>query len=402
MTKDKIYFLSAFFGLLAGNMFNYAIVIFSHSLSEDKSFASTVFFIAYLPFLLFSFRAGFVLDKYSRKLILFLSQLVTASCGFFPGLLTYLGYLDSSNKEILYLFAFINGIAMTFIMPGRFTVLGELVTHDKIAKNTVILNFIILFGFALSPVISGIIRDQFSYATLLMVTGSIYFFSAMILSIIPIPHEKVHNHPHRKEAFMESFNFVKKEKLVNQALLAMFFGMFIVGVIQVLLPDFAKEILKLNEKERGTLMGMLGLGLLLGSLFSLSIAKLIGRGKCILLSISLSGILMIVIATITNPILSMSVLFIAGLFLGTVTSFVPSIIQAATPNNLRGRVMSYFSLVFLLTPAISGLGYGFLADKIGLVNVFIISGIVAISMGLLGWIILTDLKIADKKLNLPS
>jgi MFS family permease len=201
---------------------------------------------------------------------------------------------------------------------------------------------------------------------------------------------------------MESFNFVKKEKLVNQALLAMFFGMFIVGVIQVLLPDFAKEILKLNEKERGTLMGMLGLGLLLGSLFSLSIAKLIGRGKCILLSISLSGILMIVIATITNPILSMSVLFIAGLFLGTVTSFVPSIIQAATPNNLRGRVMSYFSLVFLLTPAISGLGYGFLADKIGLVNVFIISGIVAISMGLLGWIILTDLKIADKKLNLPS
>ena len=402
MTKDRIYFLSAFFGLLAGNMFNYAIVIFSHFLSEDKSFASTVFFVAYLPFLLFSFSAGFILDKHSRKLILFLSQLVTASCSFIPGLLAYLGYLDSSNKEILYIFAFINGVALSFIMPGRFAVLGELVPHENISKFTIYLNFIILLGFALSPVISGLIREVYSYATLLMTTGSIYFLSAIVLSIIPIPHEKIHNHPHRKEALKEAFNFVKKEKTVNQALIAMFFGMFVVGVIQVLLPDFAKEILKLDEKERGSLMGMLGLGLLLGSLFSISIAKLIGRGKCILISITLSGILMIVIAIVTNPFLSMTVLLIAGLFLGTVTSFVPSIIQAATPNNLRGRVMSYFSLVFLLTPALSGLGYGFLADKIGLVNVFIVSGIVAILMGIVGWFTLSELKIADKKLNLPS
>jgi MFS family permease len=388
MDRDKLYFISAFFGLLAGNMFNYSVVIFSHSLSTQESFASMVFFTAYLPFAFLSFRAGFVLDKYSRKTVILLSQLITSSSAFIPGLLAFLGLLDSSNKEILFLFAFINGIGMSFIMPGRFAILGDLVDHSKISKSTVFLNIVILVGFALAPIVAGWIRENFSYGTLLMCTGGTYLFSTAVLLFIHVPHEKKHSHPHRKEAFLESWRFVKNEKVVGQALLTMFLGMLLVGPIQVLLPEFGKKVLLLSEAERGTMMGVLGIGLLAGAIASSWIAQHTQRGMFVLLAVLLSGCFFITVGLVPIFAFVIVLLFFGGLFLGTVTSFIPSIIQECTPNQLRGRVMSFYSLIFLLTPALSGLFYGILTHRFNLSETIAIAGLVTVLVSGTSWFFL--------------
>lgn len=380
---DKIYYLSAFLGLLAGNMFNYSLVIFSHSLSENESFASQVFFIAYIPFLFFSFRAGYALDKYSRKTVIALSQLLTFISAFIPGFLAYNGFLHSGNREILYFFAFANGIGMSFTMPGRFAILGDLVESSKITKATIYLNIMILVGFASAPIVAGFVRESFSYGTLLMVTGSIYYLSTTILVLfVHIPHVRQHNHPHRKQAFQEFLAFIKKESIVFQALLAMLLGMVIVGPMQVFVPEFGKKVLSLSESERGILMGTLGLGLLSGSIAANIFGSSSKRGLLVIVSIIASGIFLFIVGLNSHSLFVGILLFSGGFFLGGLTSFLPSIIQECTPNQLRGRVMSFFTLIFLLTPAISGLFYGGLTQWLNLNQTISLAGGITTLLGL--------------------
>lgn len=348
--QDKIYYISAFFGLVAGNMFNYSIVIFSHSLADNESFASQVFFLAYLPFLFFSFRAGYYLDKFPRKWVIAFSQLLTFSSSFIPGFLAYQGILDASNKEILYIFALTNGLGLSFTMPGRFAILGDIVSNDKITKATIFLNIMILLGFAIAPIVAGSIRESYSYGTLLMATGSTYLMSTLILLTVHIPFEKKHNHPHRKQAFQESLQFIKDKRIVREALVAMFLGMMIVGPVQVLVPEFGKKVLGLTEAQRGTMMGILGIGLLSGSIGSSWLSTKAGRGAFVMLSILASGIFVAMLGLNPDFGFVVSYLFFGGLFLGALTSFLPSIIQESTPNQLRGRVMSFFSLIFYSLP----------------------------------------------------
>jgi MFS family permease len=390
--QDKVYYISAFFGLVAGNMFNYSIVIFSHSLADNESFASQVFFLAYLPFLFFSFRAGYYLDKFPRKWVIALSQLLTFSSSFIPGLLAYNGLLDSGNKEILYIFALTNGLGLSFTMPGRFAILGDIVPQDKITKATVFLNVMILLGFAIAPIIAGNIRESYSYGTLLMTTGLIYLTSTMILLTVYIPFEKKHNHPHRKQAFQESLEFIKDKRIVREALVAMFLGMMIVGPVQVLVPEFGKKVLDLSESQRGIMMGLLGIGLLSGSIGSTWLSSRSGRGAFVMLAILASGVFVAMVGINQEFGFVVSYLYFGGLFLGALTSFLPSIIQESTPNQLRGRVMSFFSLIFLLTPAVSGLIYGGLTHFFSLTMTISIAGGVTVLLGIIGLMALKDLR----------
>lgn len=365
-------------------MFNYSLVIFSHSLSQDESFASQVFFIAYIPFLFFSFRAGYILDKYSRKIVIALSQLLTFISAFIPGFLAYSDILNSGNKEILYFFAFANGIGMSFTMPGRFAILGDLVESSKITKATIYLNIMILVGFASAPIVAGFVRESFSYGTLLMITGLIYFLSTTILVLfVRIPHVRQHNHPHRKEAFQESIAFIKRESVVFQALVTMFLGMVIVGPMQVFVPEFGKKVLSLSESERGILMGTLGLGLLSGSIAANWFGTNSRRGLLVIGSIIASGFFLFIVGLNSHSLFVGILLFSGGVFLGGFTSFLPSIIQECTPNQLRGRVMSFFSLIFLLTPAVSGLFYGSLTNWLSLNQTISLAGGITVLLGLI-------------------
>ncbi|WCL49499.1 MFS transporter [Leptospira sp. GIMC2001] len=390
--RDKLYLFSASLGLLSGNMFNYSIIIFSHSLSDQKSFASLVFFIAYLPFLFLSFRAGFILDKYPRKYVIGISQLIAASSAFIPGLLSYFGILTSENKELLFVFAFTNGIGMSFLMPGRFAILGDLVDSSKITKSTISLNKLLLLGFTVAPILAGLIREIFSYGTLLMITGSIYYVSTIVLFFITVPHFKQDQQPLRKAAMEESFAFVKSENRISQALIAMFIAMVSVGTIQVLLPEFGKKDLALSESGRGMMMGLLGIGLMSGAFATALIMKFSSRGKFILNGLLIGALFFLGIGLSKEIYIVFPLLLIVGFFVGSVTTFIPSVIQECTPNQLRGRVMSFYTLIFLITPAISGLCFGKLTDFLSLSETIFISGIVSLMLGIIGFVCLRSLR----------
>jgi len=378
MKSISIYYLSSFLGLMAGSMFNYTIVIYSHSLSENERFAGIVFFTAYIPFLFLSWKAGHTLDHHSRKLVVGLSQVLSATSCLVPALLSASGLLHSGNRELLILFTLLSGVAMSFIMPGRLAILGDL-ARERLAQATMVQNVFMLLGFALAPILAGWLRQDFPFSILFLVNGLMYLASlGLLLFVRLLPAEP-------RETNVDVRAFLKTSALPRQILIALFLSMVIVGPIQVLLPKFGKEILLLGETARGILMGMLGTGLIAGAVIARRFAQVFHRGRILIAAISLSGFTFLGTALSTQPIPAALALVLAGICLGMITGFAPALLQEHTPNQVRGRVMSLFSLLFLLTPAVSGLAFAILADRLGTRDTLLVACASAILPGILAF-----------------
>jgi hypothetical protein len=94
---------------------------------------------------------------------------------------------------------------------------------------------------------------------------------------------------------------VRREPLILSLLAATFVGLFLVGPLQVLLPEFSKSRLGLGEAERGSLMTILGVGLLAGGGLAQFLSHKMPRGLMIIAGALAAGLSMLMIPWLAAP-----------------------------------------------------------------------------------------------------
>ncbi len=372
------YYLSSILGLLAGNMFNYTAIILSQSISSSDTFSGWVFFCVCAPLLFLSFTAGRFLDKYSRKWVLAAAQISMAFGSGFAALGLELGWIAPGRPYLLLVSSLLSGIGLTFVMPGRFALLGDLVNQSKIGKHSVWMNTLVLFGYGLAPLAAGSLREIFPFKFVFIGIGSAYLLSVIFLSLIPIPiREK--GLQSATTGWAEISEYLKKSELVKQFLLLMGAVVLLVGPVQVLLPKYAKEILGLSEAGRGALLTSLGLGLVIGGATTFLLHGIKKKGHILFASAFVSSLLFSLLPFLHESLLfSIILLFVFGCLTGVIITLIPAGIQQHTENHIRGRILSLYSLVFLITPAITGILSGFFSDRIGISATFVWAGFLEI------------------------
>jgi MFS family permease len=166
--------------------------------------------------------------------------------------------------------------------------------------------------------------------------------------------------------------------LLNLALMS-FMGM----PYAVLLPVFAKDILKGGPETLGFLMASSGLGAIAGALFLASRKSVLGLGRLIVISSIMFGIGIVLFSFSKQILLSAALMVITGF--GMMVQMVASntIIQTIIDEDMRGRVMSFFAMSFAGTMPFGSLYAGSLAHSIGAPMTLLISGIICIVFALL-------------------
>ncbi|XDD49949.1 MFS transporter [Leptospira sp. WS92.C1] len=367
MSKKSLihFYINTAITLLAGNMFNYSLIIYSLDITKSQTFAGSIFFANVSPTILFSFFVGAFLDRYSRLKILYLFQTNFIISGIILGSLISFGWMSYDFRYILILLSIYNGLSLTFIIPGRLTLLGNLVEAKDAGKATMMLNILIIMGFGLAPMVVGLIKQNYDWNVLFFSIASIYFFGYLFLTFVKIPESVI---PEKETIWIglkRGVAFLKSETLSIELLVLTAFAVFMVGPLQVVLPQFAKNILFLDEKGRGLYMGMLGIGLLIGGIGARVLHHKFHIGRMMLVATFLSGVTVLGISNITIPAVSSLLLLTVGILGGLLTALIPSTLQIITPDGVRGKVMSFYSLIFQTTPALSGLLTGKLADAYG-------------------------------------
>ncbi|MGJ4789551.1 MFS transporter [Leptospira koniambonensis] len=375
------YYLSSILGLLAGNMFNYTAIILSQSISNSDTFSGWVFFFVCFPLLFLSFTAGRLLDKYSRKWLLAGAQISMACGSGFAAIALHLEWISPGKPYLLLVSSVLSGIGLSFVMPGRFAILGDLLEHSKIGKHSVWLNTLVLFGYGLAPLVAGYFKEFFSFKYVFMSIGSAYILSVFFLILIPVQMRE-RSQTSSGPGISELVAYLKNSPLVSQFLLLMGAVVLLVGPVQVLLPKYAKEILGLGEGGRGALLSALGVGLVIGGGVTFLLHGLKKKGHILFGTALFSCFLFSLIPFLAESLVLTGIcFFVFGFMTGVIITLIPAGIQQNTENHIRGRILSLYSLVFLLVPAFSGILSGFFSDRIGIPSTFVWSGF--LEMGVL-------------------
>ena len=151
-----------------------------------------------------------------------------------------------------------------------------------------------------------------------------------------------------------------------RAILVMLTLISMVGLpYSVLLPVFARDILKGDAGTLGLLTAAAGLGALAGALTLASRASVNGLGDFIVRCLLLFGGALIAFGFSRNLWLSCATLALAGFGIMATTSSMNTILQTLVEEDMRGRVMALYTMAFIGLSPVGALLGGWMADRIG-------------------------------------
>ncbi len=364
-----LFYTSFAIGTLAGSAFLYSMVIFSQTLTAGKGFSGVVFFFLFLPFPLFFLYTGYLLDRYPKKWILLGFQ----SIHMFVSLILFL-FTDAIG-ELPYLLlgiAFLNGIGLTTVLPGRMAILKEIAHSHRVVFHTILGNLLIIVCFGMSPLFVGALKENGSFNDVFLILACMHLVSIGMAIFLKVNSQQAEV---KRWNVSEVIQFLTEDKVSRQVLFVTILSMLALGPIQVLLPKYLRETLALGELARGTVLVAFGPGLFVGGVLTIFFHHVEKKGVVLLTALAVSSLLFMGLVPFDRVLFTSIFLFLFGVAGGIISSLLPALLQKRSSDQIRGRLLSLYTVCFQFTPAVSGLGSAFLGDLVGIPNAFLFLGI---------------------------
>ncbi len=349
-----------------------------------------------IPILLLSLFGGVVADRFPKKVLIQLSQIGMTVVFLGYAVAVNIGYLTKDHPEswwVLLVGGMLMGIIIALAMPSRASIIPEIVDRERL-MNAISLNTMGMSVFQLvGPVIAGFIIEGFGYSSVFFLMAGLNGTAIIFTSFLP----KISSAQAIRKSVMkdisEGFRYIISHRTIR-LILAFFIASILLAMpFQMLMPVFAKDILKVGVGGQGTLMSMSGVGAIIASL---TIASLPSRRRAftLLLSNIIMGIALVVFAFSTSWPLSLMMMVLVGIGRIGGNTTGNALLQTHTEPEYLGRVMSIMMLNF----GLSGLGTffaGILAETIS--APWAIGGLAMILIGisLFAIIFLTDFRKLD-------
>jgi MFS family permease len=210
-------------------------------------------------------------------------------------------------------------------------------------------------------------------------------YLAVIAGLLLMRIEKskaVHDGATPWEKMREGFRFARHTKPIRALLLLLGIVSFMALPFSVLMPIFAVKILHGGASAYGWLMGMVGLGAMIGALVIAMRHQLRGLGNVVAFSAAGLGVSLVLFGASHWYWASLVILVFCGFTMMMQFTSTNTLLQAMVPDQLRGRVMSIYTMMFLGMAPLGSLVAGKMADHIGAPRTVAIGGIVSFVCGL--------------------
>ena len=366
--KDFRFFIIGHFVSFTGSWIqNTAQIWLVYELTWSALYLGIFNFLSSFPTIIFTFISGILIDLFDRRKLLSLIAFFSIFPPLILGILTQFKLVTFWQVTFL---AFLSGCLSAIDVPLRQVFISEIVPMEFLTKA---LSFQALsFNTArmLGPFFAGLIISygslyQCFYINALSFIPFFIFLTFFIKTTEQKEIKKIEK-GEIKRSYKEVYEFLKREKkILNVIISTANFTVFGATAI-ILLPIIVHKIHGKGGKEFAFLSSILGLGAIFGAtlvIFGKPISDKIKHlfKTTIILSLGLLGLNLI-----KNWYFTLFFCFIIGF---SFTNFFPvanSYLQENTPDHLRGRIISLFTLAFLGMHPIGSFIAGFLANKIGL------------------------------------
>jgi MFS family permease len=335
-----------------------------YRLTGSAMLLGLVGFAGQLPTFLLAPFAGVWVDRWNRHRVLVVTQVLAMLQSFALAALALSGRITA--WDILWLNAF-QGAINAFDMPARQAFVLDMVTDradlsNAIALNSSMVNMARLIG----PSVAGLIIAAVGEGYCFLIDGFSYL--AVIASLLMMQLAMVASSRSRKNTLAdlkEGWQYVSGFAPVRDVMLLLAIASLMGMPYMVLMPIFAGNILHGGAHTLGFLMGFTGVGALTGAVILAARKSVLGLGRVIPLAAAAFGAGLVAFSFSRWLWLSYILMFVVGLGMMQQMASSNTILQTITPDDKRGRVMSYYTVSIVGMAPFGSLFSGWLAARIG-------------------------------------
>jgi MFS family permease len=322
-----------------------------------------VSFSGQIPVFLLAPVGGAVADRRNRHRILVATQTVALLLAFTLAALTLTGRVEVWH---VFLLASLLGVTNAFDIPARQAFVVDMVGREDLV-NAIALNSSMFNGArVVGPAVAGLLVAVIGEGWCFFANGASYI--AVITSLLLMTVAKQRRVPLPGSALAsiaEGFRYVWRTKPVRVILLLLGLVSLMGMPYAVLMPIFADQILHGGPSGLGLLMGASGVGALAGALSLAARKGLRGLGRWVAFASAGFGASIILFSLSRSFWLSAALLVPVGFSLMIQMASSNTLIQSMAPDELRGRVMAVYSMMFMGMAPVGALLAGAIAQRIG-------------------------------------
>lgn len=363
-----------------------------YRLTGSELLLGVVSFAGQIPLLLIAPFGGVLGDRWDRRRILIVTQVLSALQSLALALLVF---SDRITVPLLIALQVAQGIINAFDTPSRQAFVVEMVEEPDDLPNAIALNSSMFNASRIiGPTVAGILIAAVGEAWCFLLDT--FSYVAVIFSLLAMRvtrRERAGTQPHMFDELRAGFRYVAGFAPVA-ALLAQVALVSIMGMpYAVLMPVIAGDVLHGGPHTFGLLMTAVGGGALLGTIYLASRHSVLGLGRVIVMATVTLSVGLMAFSFSRSLAVSLLILPFVGAGMMLQAASANTILQTIVDEKLRGRVMAFYSMAVLGTQPIGSLLAGALADRIGAQPTILTGAVICLAGGL--WFAAQRKKLAE-------
>jgi len=360
----RLFLLGQGISLIGTWMQQVALAWLLYRLTGSPALLGMISFASQIPSLILSPLAGVAADRWNRHRALFVTQGLSMIQSVLVVVVVYSGG-DLVWKLVG--LGFMLGLINAFDMPLRQSFLTEMVPDRQHLPNAIALNSSIVNGARLiGPSLAGLVITAWGESVCFLLNAVSYVaVLAALWGMRDLPVRVTTQHGSAIEGLKEGMAYAFRFAPLRVLLMLLAVMSFMAMSTSVLIPVFAKDLLRGDAHTQGFLMGSSGIGALAAALYLASRKSVLGLGRAILFAAFFYGVSLIAFSYSIQLIYSLPIMMVSGFCMMLLMASTNTLIQTITEEDKRGRVMSLYAMAFTGVAPLGSLFGGTLAAQIG-------------------------------------
>ena len=374
----RIFFTGQGLSVIGTWMQNIALSWLSYRLTDSALMLGWVAFMSQIPNFVLAPFAGVWLDRLGKRRVLIVTQLLSLIQA---SLLAWLTLYNMIGIEHILGLSLFLGCVNAFDVPARHAISVEMMDtqeerQNAIALNSVTYNMARLLGPSIAGILIPLIGEGYCFL-LNVISYCISLVSLVTLRIKVVSSKQSHNN--MLEHFKEGYAYTFKQLPLRNILVLLGIISLTAMPYTVLLPVFVSKNLGASAGALGFLMAVSGCGSLLAALAIAARSEFQGLEKLLVVAATTIGIALIGFMLSPSMWLAAVLMFILGI--GFLIQVVGSntLLQCMVDDSMRGRVMSFYTMILMGIGPIGSLLAGFLTSQIGVVYTLAVGGVCSLA-----------------------
>jgi MFS family permease len=336
---------------------------FVYEITNSKFLLGLVAAIGSAPMMLFAAWGGSLADLYPKRSILIVTQTAQMICAFLLAIGIWAGF---ANTTFIVIIAALNGVAMGFDMPARQAFTVEMTSREDLLNAVSLTSSVVNGARVVGPSLAGLMIGVVGVATCFLINGLSFIavIAGVVMMRLPPFERKIDIGSPAEHAWNGIVYSFQRPRVRTILLLFLAVGIFGWSYM-VIMPAFARDVLGRGADGFGILMSASGTGALIGALAVATFGHRFTPRKLALGGVWLFSAAVFAFSLTRNFPLALAFLFVAGFGMLLFFSTTNTVLQTIVPDDMRGRVMGVWSLVFGAMIPLGSLEAGAVADWMG-------------------------------------